>query len=522
MYSPVVLIVLDGWGLSNSPDNPLNQIPLPTFEKLNNYYPLVALQASGISVGLPWGEPGNSEVGHMTMGMGKIIYQNFPRISLSIQNGSFEQNAILIEAMSNAREKKSNLHLMGLVGDGGVHSAREHLYSLIDLAHTQNVENVYIHCFTDGRDSSPTAGTRVIQEVKDKCEQIGAGQVATIIGRNWAMDRNNNWDRIEKAFLMLTEGTGEKTQDPIATIQKSYDNDVTDEFLEPIVITDGADEPLTKIADGDSVIFFNFREDRARELTTAFSLPGFEKFSRKIQPDIDLVTMVEYEDDLPVNVAFPPEELSNGLGETISKHQMKQLRLAETEKYAHVTYFFNGGGEEPFPNEDRLLVPSPDVEKFDEKPEMSSYELTDKIIDNIQNKDYDLIVVNYAAADMVAHTGNEDAAKLSAKAIDKCLAKLLKVIILKGGCAFITADHGNIEIMRNSHTGEVDTKHNTSPIPLWFVTPDNHRKRDESEVVRAQTEIQGLMSDIAPTILDVLEVRKPDEMQGESLLTSLQ
>jgi 2,3-bisphosphoglycerate-independent phosphoglycerate mutase len=522
MYPLVVLVILDGWGLSNSPDNPLNQIELPTFDKLNTYYPSIALQASGISVGLPWGEPGNSEVGHMTMGMGKIIYQNFPRISLAIQNGNFEQNTALLDVMNKTKSTNNDLHLMGLVGDGGVHAAREHLYALVDMAHTQGIKNLYIHCFTDGRDSSPTAGTRVITEIQEKCDQIGTGKIATIIGRNWAMDRNNNWDRIEKAYKMLVNGTGEKTQNPVASMQKSYDNDITDEFIEPLVITDENNKPIATIKNGDGLIFFNFREDRARQLTTAFALPGFEKIDRGERLDINFVTMVEYEDDLPVAVAFPPEELSNGLGETLSKHNRKQLRIAETEKYAHVTYFFNGGEEEPYEGEERLLVPSPDVERFDEKPEMSSYELTDKVIEKINEDKFDLVVINYAAADMVAHTGNAEAAKLSAKAIDKCLNRLIKTVILKDGCLFITADHGNIEIMRNSHTGEIDTKHNTSPIPFWFVTPNNHRERDEVEIIRNQTEIQGLMSDIAPTILDVMGIIKPDEMQGESLLPSLQ
>jgi len=521
MHSPVVLIVIDGWGLSSSPDNPLNQIELPTFDKLNSNYPLIALQASGISVGLPWGEPGNSEVGHMTMGMGRIIYQSFPRISLAIQNGSFNQNQALIEAIKKTKSRDGDLHIMGLVGDGGVHSAREHLYALMDLAHSQNVSNVYIHCFMDGRDSSPTAGTRVIKEIQEKCTQIGAGTIVSVIGRNWAMDRNNNWDRIEKAYDMLVKGIGTKSTDPITAIQNSYDNDITDEFIEPIVITDKNDEPLATVKDGDGVIFFNFREDRARQITTAFVLPGFEKFDRGDRLNLNFVTMVEYDDDLPVSVAFPPEESTNGLGETISKHNLKQLRIAETEKYAHVTYFFNGGEEEPYEGEDHILVPSPAVDKFDEAPAMSSYELTDKVIENINTKNYDLIVINYAAADMVAHTGNEDAAKLSAKAIDECLNKLIRATLTKDGCLLITADHGNIEIMRNSHTGEIDTKHNTSPIPLWYVTPDNHRLREEDEIVRNQTEIQGLMSDIAPTVLDIMEIRKPDEMQGESLLSNL-
>lgn len=522
MYSPVVLVVLDGWGLSSSPDNPLNQISLPTFDKMNTYYPLVALQASGISVGLPWGEPGNSEVGHMTMGMGRIIYQSFPRISLSIQNGSFEQNPAIVNAMRDAKDKNGAVHIMGLVGEGGVHSAREHLYALIDVAHKQNVKELYIHCFMDGRDSSPTSGIRVIQEISEKIKQIGVGTIASMVGRNWAMDRNNNWDRIQKAYDMLTKGTGEKTTDPATALQTSYDKEITDEFIEPIIVVDDENNPLTTIKNGDSVIFFNFREDRARQLTMAFVLPGFEKFARGEKLDLNFVTMVEYEKDLPVNIAFPPEDARNGLGEVLSAHDRTQLRIAETEKYAHVTYFFNGGAEDPYSKEDRMLIPSPAVDKFDEKPEMSSYELTDKIIENITAKKYDFYVINYAAPDMVAHTGNVDAAKEAAKATDTCMNTLIKAVLVNNGCLLITADHGNIEIMRNSHTGEVDTKHNTSPIPLWYITPHNHRQRSEDEIMRNQTEIRGLMSDIAPTILDIMEIRKPPEMQGESILSSLQ
>lgn len=522
MYPFVVLVVLDGWGLSSSPDNPLNQISLPTFDKLNTYYPLIALQASGISVGLPWGEPGNSEVGHMTMGMGRILYQSFPRISLAIQNGSFAQNETLLNAFAYAKEHDGNVHLMGLVGDGGVHSAREHLYALLDVAKQQDANNVFVHCFTDGRDSSPTAGTRVVKEITDKMAHIGVGKIATIIGRNWVMDRNNNWDRTEKAYNMLVNAAGEKASDPVAAIKKSYDNGVTDEFIEPIVITDDASAPVATIKDGDSVIFFNFREDRARQLTMAFTLPGFEKFPRPVKPNVDFVTMVEYEKNLPVNIMFPPEDIKNGLGEVLSNRQRKQLRIAETEKYAHVTYFFNGGAEDPFSGEDRVLIPSPAVDTFDKKPEMSSFELTDKVIALINQRIYDFIVINYAAPDMVAHTGNDVAAKEAAKATDECVRRLIKATLTQKGCLLITADHGNIEVMRNSRTGEVDTKHNTSPIPLWFVTPTNHRRRASEEITRNQSDIRGLMSDIAPTILDLLDIRKPTEMQGESLLNVLQ
>jgi 2,3-bisphosphoglycerate-independent phosphoglycerate mutase len=521
MYKPVFLIVLDGWGINNSTQgNVLRTTLLPTFEKLNNFYPMTTLQASGISVGLPWGECGNSEVGHITLGAGKIIYQNLPRISLAIQDKTFFKNPVLLEAMKKSKESGSNLHLMGLVGNGSVHSNIDHLFALLEMAKEEGLSNVFVHVFTDGRDSPPTSGTKAIQTLEEKIKNIGVGKIATICGRNWAMDRNNNWDRVEKAYSMLTEGKGTQIQDPIKYLQDSYAKGITDEYIEPGVVNDSG-KPVALIQDNDSVIFFNFREDRARELTIAFSIPGFEKFPRKQIAKIDFVTMTEYEKDLPVKIVFPKEEINNGLGEILSKNKKKQLRIAETEKYAHVTYFFNGGKEEPWPDEDRILIPSPSVSKFDESPEMSAAQITEKILAALEQKKYDFVLVNYANADMVGHTGNEKACVEAVQSLDKAMSIIIPAILKAGGCLFITADHGNIEELKNANTGETDTEHSANPVPLWFISPDNHKNKTPEEVRNNESEVGGLLSDIAPTILDIMEIGKPADMSGESLLPML-
>lgn len=522
MAAPVILIALDGWGLSDDPGNIIKQVPLPTFDILNKNYPMIALQASGISVGLPWGDPGNSEVGHMTMGAGRIMYQSLPRISLAIQDGSFANNKALNDLVTHVKDKGSALHIMGLVGDGAVHASRDHLYALINLAKSAGLTDVYIHCFTDGRDSSPkAAGDHVIGQIQEELAKAGVGKLASFIGRNWAMDRNNNWDRIQKAYDMLTKSKGTLTSDPIATIKSSYENNTTDEFLEPHLITEDGTNPIAQIKDGDGLMFFNFRDDRARQITKAFSLPGFEKFERGPLLDINFTTMMEYEKDLPVNIAFPPEKITNSLGQILSAHQRPQLRIAETEKYAHVTYFFNCGAEEAFPGEDHILVPSPAVDRFDEKPEMSAREVTQKVISILQSNPYEFVLINYANADMVAHTGNEEAAKEAIKVLDECLAKLIKFTLSIGGQLLITSDHGNVEVMHNPLTGAMDTKHNTSPIPLWYLTPTNHRQKTPEQITLQEKEIRGLLSDLAPTILDIMGIRKPPEMQGETLLEIL-
>ncbi len=521
MYKPVVLAILDGWGISSNPrGNVLEETPLPTIEKLEKFYPMTTLQASGISVGLFWGEPGNSEVGHMALGSGRIIYQNLPRITLATQDGTFFSNEALLSAIKNAKDNKSSLHLMGLIGDGSVHSYVEHLFSLLEMVKQNGLKKVFIHAFTDGRDSPETSGAQTIAKLQSKMKSIGVGKIASLCGRNWAMDRNNNWDRIEKAYRLLTEGKGDKFDDPIKALKASYEKDITDEYLEPCVIEEKG-QPVATIKNKDSIIFFNFREDRARQITKAFVLPSFDKF-KKEPLETDFVTMVEYEKDLPVKIAFPPELPVGGLGEVLSKNHLKQLRIAETEKYAHVTYFFNLGKEEPWPGEDRLLVPSPSVSKFDEKPEMSAAKINKKLIEAIKTKKYDFTLVNFANPDMVGHTANHDACVEAVKTVDECLSELIPAVLKVGGCLLITADHGNIEQIVNFTTGRKDTEHTTNPVPLWFVTAENHREKDASEIARQKNEIGGLLSDLAPTILDLMGIKKTDKMTGESLLDVLQ
>jgi 2,3-bisphosphoglycerate-independent phosphoglycerate mutase len=521
MYRPIVLVVLDGWGLSNNVQgNPIREAALPTFEKFNRYYPMTALQASGIAVGLPWNTQGNSEVGHMTMGAGRVIYQNMPRITLSIQDGTFFKNPALLKAMDNVKKNGGALHCMGLVGEGAVHAHKDHLYMILKMAKEQKVDRVYIHAFTDGRDSSPTSGIQSLRDVEAHTQILGIGKLASICGRHYAMDRNNNWERVEQTYLMLTEGKGQAVSNPFEHMEASYAKGVTDEYIEPSVIMEKG-KPVAAISDKDSVVFFNFREDRARELTKAFVLPGFDKFKRPKRLDIDFVTMTEYEKDLPVDIAFPPEDVKNSLGETLSKHNKRQLRIAETEKYAHVTYFFNGGKEQAWPGEDRILIPSPTVPHFDEVPEMSAPQVTEKTIELMNSGKYDFILVNYANPDMVGHTGNEAASIKAVEATDKSLSILVPAVLKAGGALFITADHGNVEEVKNLSTGEVDTEHSTNPIPLWYITPDNHREKNAGDMVREENQMEGLLSDVAPTILDLMGIPKPPEMNGESLLPLL-
>jgi 2,3-bisphosphoglycerate-independent phosphoglycerate mutase len=522
MFKPIVLVVLDGWGLSNTTQgNPIREAILPTFDKLNRFYPMTSLQASGIAVGLPWNTPGNSEVGHMTMGVGRVIYQNMPRITLAIQDGSFFKNEALLTAMKNVTTHKSALHIMGLVSEGSVHAHKDHLFMLMRMAKEQNIEKVFIHIFTDGRDSSPTSGVFNIRDVEEHTHTMGVGKIASVSGRNWAMDRNNNWERIEKTYAVLTRGEGEHTDSPAQYLEDCYAKGVTDEFIDPCVVTEKG-KPVATIQDNDSVIFFNFREDRARELTKAFTLPGFDKFARPKRLDVDFVTMTEYEKDLPVHIAFPSEEIHNSLGETLSTHQKKQARIAETEKYAHVTYFFNGGTEQAFPNEDRFLIPSLTVPHFDDVPEMCAPKITEKAIGLIETNKYDFILINYANPDMVGHTGNEQASIKAVEATDKSLSILIPAVLKVGGSLFITSDHGNVENVKNLATGEIDTEHSTNPIPFWFVTSTNHREKTAESMVREENQIEGLLSDIAPTILDMMSIPKPPEMNGESLLSFLQ
>ncbi len=520
-YKPVVLLVLDGWGLSNTiQGNPIREAKLPTFEKLNRYYPMTTLQASGVSVGLPWNTAGNSEVGHMTMGAGQVIYQNFPRITLSMQDGTFFKNEAFLKAINQAKAGHK-LHIMGLLGEGAVHSYHDHLHALLKMAQDEGLKNnLFLHIFTDGRDSAPTSGLNSVRELDGRLAILGLGKIATLSGRHYAMDRNNNWDRIERAYRAMTEGKGNQAISPERYLEERYAKGETDEYIEPAVMLENG-KPAGLIEDGDAVIFFNFREDRAREITRAFVMPDFSSFSRPKKLDIVFVTMTEYERGLPVDTAFPPEKIENTLGALISATGMKQLRIAETEKYAHVTYFFNGGQEKAFPGEDRVLIPSPYTTHFDEIPEMSTPKVTEKVIEAIGKHEYDFILINFANPDMVAHTGNEPATIQAVESVDKALATLIPAVIGAGGALFITADHGNAEELKNFSTGESDTEHSVNPVPFWFVTPDNHREKTAEKMVQEQNTVQGLLSDIAPTIVELMGLQKPPEMRGDSLLSVL-
>jgi 2,3-bisphosphoglycerate-independent phosphoglycerate mutase len=518
IFKPLVLVILDGWGLSDKQKgNALASAKLPTISKLNQFYPHIALQASGISVGIPWGEPGNSEVGHLTLGTGQTLYQNLPRITMSIQNGEFFKNTAFLGAIEHAKKNDSAVHIMGLLGKGGIHSNVDHLYGLLELMRDQKFDRVYLHIFTDGRDCAQTSGVECITELQKRIANYGVGRIATIGGRYYGMDRNNNWDRVKLAYDTMTSGIGNQIDDLIDYLEKSYKKEIFDEYIEPAVIMEDG-KPLTTISDNDALIFFNFREDRAREITKAFILPGFNKFKQKPIKNLHFVAMVQYEADLPVSaIAFPVIEVDTCLGKALSKNKLAQLRIAETEKFAHVTYFFNGGNEEPFPLEDRIIVPSQDVARFDEAPEMSAEEITQKVCTFIQKETYDFILINYANADIIGHTGNEPAAILAVETIDQCLEELIKTVLLKNGCLLITADHGNVEEMISPRTGEKNTEHSANPVPLWFITSENHQEKGNAYTF----EVSGLLSDIAPTILDLFNIAKPEKMSGESLLPLL-
>ena len=450
---------------------------------------------------------GNSEVGHTNIGAGRIVYQKLTKITKSIEDGDFFSIPEFTEAIENVKKNNSKLHIMGLLSDGGVHSHQRHLYGLLELARRKGLDNnVFIHAFMDGRDTLPASGEGYIQELQEKMQEKGVGKIATIAGRYYAMDRDKRWDRVEKAYNAIVRGEGVLAKDPIQAIEESYQKEVFDEFVVPTVITDANDKPLAKVENGDSVIFFNFRPDRARQLTRAIVDDKFDGFKTD-KLDIDFVCMTEYDDTMPnVKVAFKSEELVNTFGEVVSKLGKKQLRIAETEKYAHVTFFFNGGREEPYPGEDRILVNSPKVATYDLQPEMSAYEVTEKVVEAINSKKYDSIILNFANTDMVGHTGNIDAAIKAVEAVDKCVGEIVEAVQKQNGVLLITADHGNAEQMIDYKTGEPLTSHTTNLVPLILVGMENVELKD------------GRLCDLAPTMLDIMEEQKPKEMTGESLL----
>lgn len=520
---PIVLIILDGWGIAApSKSNAITLAKTATYNNLVKNYPALTLQASGESVGLSWGEIGNSEVGHLNIGSGKLVYQNLPKIDKEITTGSFFDNAQLKAAITAAKKNNKSLHLMGLFSSGGVHASLNHLFALLELCQKEKIKNVFIHAFLDGRDMPYNSGLDLIKKTQAKIAEHKTGQIATISGRFYAMDRDNHWERIELVYQAMVDGLAkEKFDDPEKAVQASYDRKVYDEEFVPVVITENG-QPVTTVQEGDSIIFFNFRSDRARQLSKAFVLPGLDKFKRRYLKNLYFVTMTEYEKDLPVEIAFPPDVIVEPLAKVIADANLKQLHIAETEKYAHVTFFFNGGTEASFAGEDRLLVPSPRVASYDKKPEMSAKEITKKLIEAILKDEYDFIVVNYANADMVAHTGDLKASVKACEIVDDCLKQLTEVILGKNGVAFITADHGNAEELLNMQSGKIDKEHSTYPVPFVIIGKEWEGKTaglpesPNSDLSLVQP--SGLLSDIAPTIIKVMDLKKPDDMTGRSLI----
>ena len=498
--TPTTLIIMDGFGLANaSDDNAVSLAQTPVLDRLFREYANTTLSASGLDVGLPDGQMGNSEVGHTNIGGGRVVFQDLPRISRAIDDGSFFKNEAYDKAMDNCLKNGSSLHLYGLLSDGGVHSHIQHLFALLQMAKDKGLEKVYVHCFLDGRDVSPTSGKGFVRELCDKCAEIGVGKIATVMGRYYAMDRDKRWERVQMAYDAMVYGEGVHNADPVDAVAKSYANGVTDEFVEPVV----CDSEGT-IGDNDSVIFFNFRPDRAREITRAIVDPEFDGFQREFFPTT-YVCNTEYDASMPnVLVAWPRVAVKNGLGEYLSSMGMTQLRIAETEKYAHVTFFFNGGVEKQYPGEDRVLVPSPKVATYDLQPEMSAFEVCDKCVERIESGAYDVIILNFANCDMVGHTGVLEAAVKAVETVDTCVGKVVEATLKMGGIAMITADHGNAEDMKQED-GSPMTAHTTNLVPFILCGAGSELRT-------------GRLADIAPTILDVLGLACPPEMDGRTLI----
>jgi len=520
---PVVLMVLDGFGIAPaSRANAISLAKTPNLDKYANHYPIMPLAASGEAVGLSWGEMGNSQVGHLSLGSGLIPYQYLPRITKSIVDGDFFKNKSFLKAIKHAKKQKSALHLIGLVSSGGVHSYNEHLYALLDLAKQEGLEKVYIHAFLDGRDVLYNSGLNFITKLQNKINESGLGQIATLSGRFYAMDRDNRWDRIELAFRAMVNGqAAEKFPDALQAIQASYDKKVYDEELKPVVITDQSGQAIGNIQDNDAVIYFNFRTDRARQMTEALALPGFSKFKRQYFRDLMMVTMTQYEKDLPVSVAFPPLIIEEPIAKVISEAGLKQLHIAETEKYAHVTYFFNGGKETVHEGEDRILVPSPQVNSYDKKPAMSAREISSKIIQAVKEGLYDFIVVDYANPDMVGHTGNMEATVQAMEILDQLIAEVVDTVLSYDGVVLITADHGNAEHMYDLQTGKMGKEHTNNSVPLFVIGQAYAGKSALAGVTGSDlshiTPV-GVLADVTTTILKIMGLKKPPAMTGSSLI----
>lgn len=505
----ILLCILDGWGINEEKKgNAFKTANTPNLDAILAKYPKATITPSGTQVGLPVGQMGNSEVGHLNIGAGRIVNQSYQRINLAIENDKIKENTEFKGAIENAKQNNSALHFMGLLSDGGVHSSNQHLYSFVKQAKEAGLQKVFIHCFLDGRDTPPQSGSKYITELQDELNQIGIGQIATISGRYYAMDRDNRWERVIKAYDALTIGEGIKETNAIEAVTKSYENNINDEFVLPTVIEkDGS--PIATIKDKDSVIFFNFRPDRAREISKALTNTEFNEFKRQSQPQTYFVCLTEYDNSIEAKVAFKPIELKNTLAEVLSKNNKKQLHIAETEKYAHVTFFFNGGVEKPYKGEDRILVPSPQVATYDLQPEMSALELTDKVLEAIESDKYDVIILNYANPDMVGHTGVMSAAVKAMETVDSCIGKVTEKIIKNKHKMLLTSDHGNLECMYDGD--QPFTAHTTNDVPIVYIAKDS---------TNSKLKKNAILADIAPTILELTNIDVPKEMTGTSLFTN--
>lgn len=504
----ILLLILDGWGYSDRSDgNAIMAAKTPHMDRFYRRYPWALLDASGEAVGLPPGQMGNSEVGHLNIGAGRIVYQELTRIGQCIESGEFFENPVLLGAMEKAKNNHSSLHLMGLVSDGGVHSHFEHLLALLDMAHREKVRSVFVHAILDGRDTIPYGARPFLEELVERSKKYRNGSIASICGRYYAMDRDRRWDRVERAYRAYTLGEGMHAKDPLQALESAYERGEADEFVQPTVIMDQQGEPLAKIKPDDSIIFFNFRPDRARQITRAIVEETFTHFERGANPPRPYyVTMTEYDRDLPLPVAFTIDDLEATLGEVYATNGIAQMRIAETEKYAHVTFFLNGGREKPFAGEERILVPSPQVATYDLQPEMSVYEVTDRIIDTLKQEQHPLIVANFANADMVGHSGVIKAAIKAIEAVDSCIGRIEQETLARDCYLLICSDHGNAEEMLDL-TGETLTAHSANPVPLILVGPKKHKLRD-----------RGILADIAPTILNLASIAVPPEMTGQSMI----
>lgn len=512
MKKPFVLMILDGWGINNNLEekNAIREVNPENFNYYWDNYPKTILQASGEAVGLPEGQMGNSEVGHLNMGAGRVIYQPLVKISKETREKKIFENKVLAEVMQKVKDNGKALHLSGLLSDGGVHSHITHIYGLLEMAKKFGIEKVYLHIILDGRDVPPKSALGYIEQLEEKIKEIGVGAIATVSGRYYAMDRDKNWDRVEKAYEAIVNGLGNnKTFKATKAVEISYMEDITDEFVKPTVITDKAGNPIGAVKNGDGFIFFNFRPDRAREITRAINDKEFNYFLRENNPEVHYVCMTEYDSTIDAPVAYPAESPENTFGEVISNNGLTQFRTAETEKYAHVTFFFNGGKEDEFTGEDRMVIPSPKVDTYDKKPEMSAAEVTESLLKKLDEDKYDTIIVNYANPDMVGHTGIMDAAKKAIKAVDENIKKVIDKVLEKDGAVFITADHGNVDLMEDPITKAPFTAHTTNPVPFIIVS-------NKFKDVKLKSE--GKLADIAPTILSLMGLEIPSDMSGDILI----